>query len=96
VPLCSSHLNTYSVLQARLRIIAPDEAIVLNEAMFYDYYHTTEELDPFWADIRNICYEANACSNLLKDENAWIQVVRSVLRLADMHALSTDLELNSV
>ncbi|KAH6661864.1 hypothetical protein B0J14DRAFT_663144 [Halenospora varia] len=84
-------------LEARLRKIAPDEAIVLHEAMFHDHHgYTTEELDSLWEDIQDVCYEANACSNLLKDENAWVQVVRSVLRLGGMHALSKDLELNSV
>ena len=77
--------------------IAPDEAIILHEAMFHDHHgYTTKELDSLWEDIQDVCYEANACSNLLKDENAWVQVVRSVLRLAGMHALSKDLELNSV
>jgi len=65
--------------------------------MFHDHHgYTTKELDSLWEDIQDVCYEANACSNLLKDENAWVQVVRSVLRLAGMHALSKDLELNSV
>jgi hypothetical protein len=61
--------------QARLREIAPDEAVVLHEAMFYDDHgHTTEELDLLWKDIKEIYHEANACSNLLKDENAWVQL----------------------
>lgn len=65
--------------------------------MFYDDHgYTAEELDSLWQDIKEIYHEANACSNLLKDENAWVQVVRSVLRLSGMHALSRDLELNSV
>lgn len=65
--------------------------------MFYDHHgHKSGELDSLWNDIQDIYYEANACSNQLKDENAWVEVVRSVLRLAGMHTLSKDLELNSV
>jgi hypothetical protein len=65
--------------------------------MFYDDHgHTIEELDSLWRGVKEIYHEANACSNLLKDENAWVEVVRSVLRLAGMHTLSSNLELNSV
>lgn len=65
--------------------------------MFHDHHgQTTKELDSLWDDIQEVYYEANACSNLFKDENAWVEVVRSVLRLAGMHTLSKDLELNSV
>ncbi|KFY66354.1 hypothetical protein V496_02105, partial [Pseudogymnoascus sp. VKM F-4515 (FW-2607)] len=86
-----------SQLEARLRKIAPDEAIVLHEAMFHDNHGlATKELDSLWGDIQEVYYEANACSNLFKDENAWVEVVRSVLRLAGMRTLSKDLELNSV
>lgn len=92
-----SQFKAYSILQARLREIAPDEAIALHDAMFCDDDgYTTEGLESLWGNIQDICYEANACSNLLKDESAWVQVVRSVLKLAGIHALSQDLELNSV
>lgn len=74
-----------------------DEAIILLKAIFYDCHgYTTKELDSLWEDIQDVYSKAIICSNLLKDENAWVQVVRPVLRLAGIHALSKNLELNSV
>jgi hypothetical protein len=55
--------------------------------MFHDDHgYTAEELDILWGSVKEIHHEANACSNLLKDENAWVQVVRSVLRMTGGHA----------
>lgn len=80
-----------------MRDIAPDEVVGLNETMFHDDHgYTTKELDILWGRVKEIYHEANSCSNLLKDENAWIQSARSVFRMGDKHALSRDLELNSV
>lgn len=61
-----------------------------------NHTHTKEDLISLWRGVKDIYHEANACSNLLKDENAWVEVVRSVLRLAGMHTFSSKLELNSV
>jgi hypothetical protein len=66
--------------QSRLRAIMGVEAVVLHEAMFYVHHgYTAEELEARWKSVEEIYNDASACANGLQDENAWVEIVRSVL-----------------
>lgn len=61
-----------------------------------DDIYTTEQLDALWIQIQQVYNEASICHNRHKDENAWVQVVRSMLYMTGLHSTSVDLEVNSV
>ena len=56
----------------------------------------TEELKHTWVQIHEIYLEAERCHNHHKDENAWVEVVRQVLRMAGMGRVNAMIEINSV
>lgn len=65
--------------------------------MFYDDHgYTPRYIDTLWDHVVEIHNEAGLCGSRWKDENAWIQVVRSVFKMGGRHPTSKDLELNSV
>jgi len=71
--------------------------------MWYDETAlSSEELERFWGKVQKVYNEAKDCFNEHKDENAWIEVVKTVWRAATMDSewdtaeASGVLELNSM
>ncbi|KAL4741738.1 hypothetical protein BDV11DRAFT_167873 [Aspergillus similis] len=66
----------------KIRSEAPDEAIDIPDAAFYDAANSTsEELDAPWQDVTEIYNEAAEAEEHGQDENAWCSgVVQAVLR----------------
>lgn len=49
-----------------------------------------------WQTIHNVYTEAERCHNHRKDESAWVEVVRSVLKLAGFGHNDGQFEINSM
>lgn len=56
----------------------------------------TVELDSLWASVKDIHKAAETCQRYQKDENAWVQVVRTVLDTVKLHSNLDMLEVNSM
>lgn len=65
--------------------------------MFDDCAETlTNDHKDLWKRVHSIYIEAERCQNHHKDENAWVEIVRSVLRAAGLGNPEDMLEINSV
>jgi len=49
-----------------------------------------------WKHIYSVHIEAERCHNHRKDESAWVEVVRSILKLADFGQHDGKFEINSM
>jgi hypothetical protein len=49
-----------------------------------------------WQAIHSVSIEAERCHNYRKDESAWVEVVRSVLKLAGFGYTAGQFEINSM
>ena len=56
----------------------------------------TREIERTWGKIHEIYLEAERCHNHHKDENAWVEVVRQVLRMAGLGSIDGMIEVNSM
>lgn len=56
----------------------------------------TPELEKQLQDVRDIYLRAERCNNHHKDENAWTEVVLSLLRISNMGRPEDMIEINSV
>jgi hypothetical protein len=66
--------------QSRLHAVMGVEAVVLHVDMFHrNHGYAAEELEERWKSVEQIYNDASACANGLQDENAWVEIVRSVL-----------------
>ena len=84
-------------MQSYIRAADPDGFENIPEIMFNDSETTlTPELQNLWKQASSVCLEAERCQSHYKDENAWIDVVRSVLKLAGIGNSTDMLEINSV
>lgn len=82
--------------QPRLRELAQDEFEDMDDTMFGDNFHTTESLHTYWEKIQSVHIEAERCYNSHKDENAWVEVARSVFGAAGLVTSSSVLEISSM
>jgi hypothetical protein len=57
---------------------------------------STGELEELWEGIQDVYLEAERCHNLHKDENAWLEVVRAMLKISGMGTIKDMLEVISV
>lgn len=57
---------------------------------------STPELKDLFQQVRDIYLQAERCNNHHKDENAWVEVVRSALRISNMGRPEDMIEINSV
>jgi hypothetical protein len=55
-----------------------------------------DEQEWLWTQVHSIYIKAQRCGNDRKDENEWIQVVRSVLEVARTGSITDMLEIVSV
>lgn len=56
----------------------------------------TPELEDLFRQVGNIYLQAERCNNHHKDENAWVEVVRSMLKISNMGRPEDMIEINSV
>ncbi|MCJ1476740.1 hypothetical protein MMC13_005409 [Lambiella insularis] len=56
----------------------------------------TVDLERKWSEIERVYKKAKHCQKYHKDENAWVQVVYSVLQLAGIGHVEDMLEVNSI
>ena len=78
-------------------MVAPNEFDDIDKSCFdTDCKIPTVELDSLWASVKNIHNAAETCQRYQKDENAWVQVVRTVLDTAKLHFNLEMLEVNSM
>lgn len=80
----------------RLRAADPDGFDSIPVTAFNDDTNmSAEAIDKLWETVRSIYTEAERCNNHHKDENAWVEVVRSVWKAA-LGPFSNILEINSI
>lgn len=78
-------------------MVAPNEFDDIDKSCFdTDCKIPTVELDSLWASVKDIHKAAETCQRYQKDENAWVQVVRTVLDTAKLHFNLEMLEVNSM
>jgi hypothetical protein len=52
--------------------------------------------EALWEQIHDLYLMAERCHNHHKDENAWVEVVRAMLKIAGIGSTNAMLEINSV
>ena len=83
-------------MQAELQKADPDGFDDIPENMFHGSVETlTPDIELLWRQIHSVYIEAERCQNHHKDENAWVDVVRSVLKTAGSGDPNDMLEINS-
>jgi hypothetical protein len=55
-----------------------------------------DEQERLWTQVHSVYIKAQRCGNDCRDENEWIQVVRSVLEVAGIGSITDMLEIVSV
>jgi hypothetical protein len=83
--------------KARLKEFDADGFDSIQPHMFDDTANTlTEEIEELWEGVHNIYLEAERCHNHHKDEHAWIEVARNMLKVSDMGRKEDMIEIDSV
>ena len=57
---------------------------------------STPDVGELLKQVRDVYLQAERCNNHHKDENAWVEVVRSVLKISNMGRPDDMIEINSV
>jgi hypothetical protein len=85
------------IVKARMQELDADGFDSLQPHMFDDAATTlTKEIEDLWEKVHNIYLEAERCHNHHKDESAWVELVRNMLKISGIGRVEDMLEINSV